>query len=67
MDNKDYDPRELFDLTGKRIFITGASMGLGKRFAWTLARAGGEVILAARSEDKLKELGAAIAAFGGCF
>ena len=67
MDNKDYDPRELFDLTGKRIFITGASMGLGKRFAWTMARAGGEVILAARSEDKLKELGAAIAAFGGRF
>jgi NAD(P)-dependent dehydrogenase (short-subunit alcohol dehydrogenase family) len=67
MNDKDYDPRELFDVTGKRIFITGASMGLGKRFAWTLARAGGEVVLSARSEDKLEELGRSIAEFGGRF
>lgn len=59
------DPRRLFDLTGKRIFVTGASLGLGRRFGWALARAGAEVILAARSVDKLHELGASIAAFGG--
>lgn len=59
------DPRELFDLSGKRAFVTGASMGLGRRFAWTLARAGAEVVLAARSVDKLDEVGEAIAAFGG--
>jgi len=61
------DPRQLFDLTGKRAFVTGASTGLGRRFGWTLARAGAEVILAARSIDKLQELGASIAAFGGRF
>ena len=61
----DYDPRDLFDLTGKRAFVTGASMGLGKRFGWTLARAGAEVVLAARSVDKLEALGKDIAAFRG--
>ena len=65
MNKPDYDPRSVFDLSGKRILVTGASMGLGKRFSWTLARAGAEVILAARSEDKLRELADSIAAFGG--
>ncbi len=65
MNTPDYDPRSLFDLSGKRVLVTGASMGLGKRFGWTLARAGAEVILAARSEDKLRELADSIAAFGG--
>ena len=65
MNTPDYDPRTLFDLSGKRVLVTGASMGLGKRFGWTLARAGAEVILAARSEDKLRELADSIAAFGG--
>jgi NAD(P)-dependent dehydrogenase (short-subunit alcohol dehydrogenase family) len=61
------DPRRLFDLSGKRAFVTGASTGLGRRFGWTLARAGAEVILAARSVEKLADLGASIAAFGGRF
>lgn len=65
MNTSDYDPRALFDLSGKRVLVTGASMGLGKRFGWTLARAGAEVILAARSEDKLRELADSISAFGG--
>jgi len=65
MNKPDYDPRSVFDLSGKRILVTGASMGLGKRFGWTLARAGAEVILAARSEDKLRELADSITAFGG--
>ena len=65
MTSPDYDPRSLFDLSGKRILVTGASMGLGRRFGWTLARAGAEVFLAARSADKLSELADEIAAFGG--
>ncbi len=65
MNTSDYDPRALFDLSGKRVLVTGASMGLGKRFGWTLARAGAEVILAARGEDKLRELADSISAFGG--
>lgn len=46
----------MFDLTGKTALITGASSGLGERFALTLAQAGTKVILAARRLDKLKVL-----------
>jgi NAD(P)-dependent dehydrogenase (short-subunit alcohol dehydrogenase family) len=67
MDNYDsqYDPLQLFSLSGKRALVTGASSGLGHRFAWTLARAGADVILAARSEEKLDALGKRIDAFSG--
>ncbi len=61
----DYDPRTLFDLAGKRALVTGASTGLGRRFGWTLARAGAEVILAARNTDKLATLASEITASGG--
>ena len=61
----EYDPRSLFDLSGKRALVTGASSGLGYRFAWTLARAGAEVVLAARSVDKLEALAERIAEFDG--
>lgn len=43
----------LFNLTGRRAFITGASSGLGLHFAKTLAAAGAEVVLAARRSAKL--------------
>ncbi len=59
------DPRDQFDLSGKRALVTGASSGLGRRFAWTLARAGAEVLIAARSEDKLASLKKEIEQFGG--
>ena len=37
----------LFDLSGKTALVTGASRGLGRRFAATLARAGADVIVTA--------------------
>ncbi|WP_375757619.1 SDR family NAD(P)-dependent oxidoreductase [Corallococcus exercitus] len=40
-------------LEGRRALITGASGGLGLHFAQVLARAGAEVVLAARRADKL--------------
>src|SRR3546814_5489848 len=43
-------------LEGQKAFVTGASSGLGRRFATTLARAGAKVALAARRTDRLKEL-----------
>jgi NAD(P)-dependent dehydrogenase (short-subunit alcohol dehydrogenase family) len=46
----------LFGLSGKTAFITGASSGLGERFARCLSSAGARVILAARRVDKLKDL-----------
>lgn len=40
-------------LDGKRALVTGASSGLGQHFAGVLARAGAEVVLAARREEKV--------------
>ncbi|MCF6444861.1 SDR family oxidoreductase [Nereida sp. MMG025] len=41
---------------GKRYWLVGASEGLGAALAEVMSRAGVEVILSARSEDKLKAL-----------
>ena len=56
----------VFDLTGQRAIVTGASRGLGHHFALTLARAGAEVALAARGIDRLEEAVKEIEGFGGC-
>ena len=54
-----------FDLTGKIALVTGASSGLGARFARVLAANGAEVVLASRRVERLKELRAEIEAAGG--
>ncbi len=41
---------------GKRYWLVGASEGLGRALAHDLSRAGAEVIVSARSEDRLKSL-----------
>ena len=56
----------VFDLTGQRAIVTGASRGLGHHFALTLARAGAEVALAARGIDRLEETVKEIEGVGGC-
>lgn len=53
------------DLTGKVALVTGASAGLGRQFAQTLARAGAAVVLAARRTERLDDLVAGIKADGG--
>ena len=50
---------------GKIALVTGASSGLGARFAKVLARAGARVVLASRRAERLKELRAEIEADGG--
>lgn len=55
----------LLSLEGQSAIVTGASSGLGRHFALTLARAGAKVALAARRVEKLEELAAEIAAFDG--
>ena len=50
---------------GKAIIITGASSGFGKLTAKRAAEMGGKIVLAARSEEKLKETVAEIKAAGG--
>ena len=53
------------NLEGKVALITGASSGLGARFAHTLAAAGAKVVLASRRVERLKELRADIESKGG--
>ncbi len=52
------------NLKEKVAFVTGASSGLGARFARVLAASGANVVLAARRIDRLKELRAEIEAAG---
>jgi len=56
---------KLFDLEGATALVTGASSGLGERFAETLARAGARVVAVARRKERLDALIERIAAEGG--
>ena len=53
------------DLAGKIAWVTGASSGLGLRFAQVLTKAGATVALSARRVERLDALAAEIAAGGG--
>jgi 3-oxoacyl-[acyl-carrier protein] reductase len=56
---------ELFDLTGRVALVTGASSGLGVRFAQVLAGEGASVVLVARRVDRLAAVKARIEETGG--
>lgn len=43
-------------LTGKTVFITGASSGIGEEMAYEAARQGANLVLAARREEKLNSV-----------
>ncbi|MDP2259005.1 MAG: SDR family oxidoreductase [Caulobacter sp.] len=58
-------PNASIDLSGKVALVTGASSGLGKRFAQVLARQGAKVAITGRRLDRLEALAAEIAADGG--
>jgi len=58
-------PHFSIDLSGRTAFVTGASAGLGVRFAQTLAACGARVVLTARRLDKLEALADEIRGAGG--
>lgn len=61
----DADILSAFRLDGQLALVTGASSGLGRRAAATLAAAGARVVVTARNTQRLCEVVAAIADAGG--
>jgi 3-oxoacyl-[acyl-carrier protein] reductase len=55
----------MFSLKDKVALVTGASQGIGRETALTLAQAGAKIAVAARNEEKLAALVSEIAAAGG--
>jgi NAD(P)-dependent dehydrogenase (short-subunit alcohol dehydrogenase family) len=51
-----FDPATLFDLTDLVAVVTGASSGLGERFAEVLHAAGAQVVVSARRKERLTAL-----------
>lgn len=49
-------PVDAFRLDGRTALVTGASSGLGRHFAGTLARAGARLVVAARRSERLQDL-----------
>jgi NAD(P)-dependent dehydrogenase (short-subunit alcohol dehydrogenase family) len=57
--------RDVVDLKGKRILLTGASSGIGEAGAEKLARHGATVVVVARRQELLDAVAARITAEGG--
>ena len=53
-----------FELSGRRVWITGASRGLGRAIALGFAASGADVALTARSADSLQEVATEAKALG---
>jgi NAD(P)-dependent dehydrogenase (short-subunit alcohol dehydrogenase family) len=56
--------RAVFDLSGKTAIVTGVSRGLGVSFARGLAKAGCDLMIAARSLEELRRVALALEPFG---
>jgi len=50
---KQFDPREM---AGKRVVVTGASMGIGEQIAYELSMMKAHVVIVARSKDKMERI-----------
>ena len=56
MSHESFDPLALFRMDGDVAIVTGASSGLGVRFARVLHAVGAQVVVAARRKERLDEL-----------
>jgi NAD(P)-dependent dehydrogenase (short-subunit alcohol dehydrogenase family) len=56
---------QAFRLDGRRILVTGASLGIGRAVALAAAAAGAALVVSARRREGLEALAAEIAAMGG--
>lgn len=65
IDNDTMDAGRLFRLDGRVAMITGASSGLGERFAQVAAANGAKVVLVARRAERLEAVKARIEQAGG--
>jgi NAD(P)-dependent dehydrogenase (short-subunit alcohol dehydrogenase family) len=55
----------VFELNGKVVVISGGNAGIGLGFARGIARAGGDVVIWGRREEKNAEAAAALTEFDG--
>ncbi|MCW3018128.1 MAG: short-chain dehydrogenase/reductase [Solirubrobacterales bacterium] len=58
--------RDLLDLDGRVAIVTGASSGLGERFARVLRAAGADVVIAARRAERLERLAEELDGVAAC-
>lgn len=56
--------KNVYDLTGKKALVTGASKGIGKSIALSLARQGCDVIMVSRDLDRMNETAEEIRGLG---
>jgi len=59
------DTTATYDLSGRVALVTGASSGLGRRFAEQLSAAGASVVVGARRKERLDDLAETVRARGG--
>ena len=57
--------RNIFDLSGRVVIVTGAAGGLGRIFTLSLVAFGAEVVLASRNTENLRQLEGEIRNMGG--
>lgn len=54
----------VYDLTGRVVVVTGAGRGLGQQMALALARAGADIVCAARTVEQIEATAVAVRALG---